>query len=177
MNLFSFILFNSNISFIFEKIFLHFKKLIMEAVIEKTTRKEQELAKENLPSINRLVKSIGKGTDTMAIQVNDSMQMTLNLPAKLFNVLQSILQLMSEGKAFSVIPSNAELTTQEAADMLNVSRPYIVKLLEKGEIPSHKVGTHRRINLEDLLAYAAKMKKLRKEALDELSRLGQQYNM
>lgn len=149
----------------------------MEAVLKRTTRKEQELAKDSLPILNKLVKSMAKGTVTIAVQINDQVRVSLNLPVKLFSVLETILELMSEGKAFSVIPSNAELTTQEAADMLNVSRPFIIKLLERGEIPCHKVGTHRRINLDDLLAYAETSKKMRKEALAELTRLGQQYNM
>lgn len=61
--------------------------------------------------------------------------------------------------------------------MLNVSRPYIVKLLKEGVIPYKEVGTHRRILLEDLVAYSKDMKQKRKEALEELARLGQQYNM
>jgi len=149
----------------------------MEALIEKTTRKEQKIALDNLPMAKRLAKSFAKRSDPVSIQVSDHGVVTLNLPAKLFGVLQEILDLMSKGKAFSLLPANAELTTQEAADLLNVSRPFIVKLIEQGTIPVKRVGTHRRIFLEDVLSYGAKMHSDREEGLKELARLGQKYNM
>lgn len=149
----------------------------MEALIERTTDREQQIARDNLPQVRRLVTSFAKRTEPVAIQVSDHDMVSLQLPAKLFGVLQTILDLMAKGKAFSLIPANAELTTQEAADMLNVSRPHVVKLLKEGVIPYKEVGTHRRILLEDLVAYSRDMKQKRKEALEELARLGQQYNM
>jgi excisionase family DNA binding protein len=60
---------------------------------------------------------------------------------------------MSQGSGVSIIPIQAELTTQEVADLLNVSRLFVIKLLESGEIPYHKVGTHRRIHFKDAIAY------------------------
>lgn len=149
----------------------------MEALIERTTDREQQIALDNLPKVRRLVTSFAKRTEPVIIQVSDHDMVSLQLPAKLFGVLQTILDLMAKGKAFSLIPANAELTTQEAADMLNVSRPHIVKLLKEGIIPYKEVGTHRRILLEDLVAYSKDMKQKRKEALEELARLGQKYNM
>jgi len=149
----------------------------MEATIERTTDRDQQIARDNLAQVKKLVASFAKRTEPVAIQVSDHDMVSLQLPAKLFGVLQTILDLMAKGKAFSLIPANAELTTQEAANMLNVSRPYIVKLLKEGVIPYKEVGTHRRILLEDLVAYSKDMKQKRKEALEELARLGQQYNM
>lgn len=149
----------------------------MEALIERTTSKEQKIAQDSLPQMRRLATSFAKRLEPVSVQVNDHDVVTLNLPAKLFSVLQDILDLMSKGKAFSLIPANAELTTQEAADLLNVSRPFIVKLLEKKVIPHKLVGTHRRILLEDVMAYAAKLKRDREEGLEDLARLGQKYNM
>ena len=84
---------------------------------------------------------------------------------------------MSKGKAFSLVPANAELTTQEAADLLNVSRPFIVKLLKENRIGYKQVGTHRRIPVEELMRYLAMMKKERKDALDDLAGLGQEYRI
>jgi excisionase family DNA binding protein len=149
----------------------------MEAIIERTSRQEQKTAIENLPKIKKLAASFAKRTEPVTIEVNDHDLVRLHLPAKLFAVLQEILDLMSKGKAFSLLPANAELTTQEAADILNVSRPFIVKLLEKGIIPFKNVGTHRRILLEDILIYATRMKSDREEGLKELARLGQKYNL
>jgi excisionase family DNA binding protein len=84
---------------------------------------------------------------------------------------------MSQGKAISLIPINAELTTQEAANMMNVSRPYLVKLLEQEVIPFHKVGTHRRIYLKDLLTYMEENDEARSKTLDELAALSQELGL
>ena len=90
------------------------------------------------------------------------------IPHSLSAVLvQAVRQLMS-GRAISIVPVTAELTTQQAADMLNVSRPFVVKLLEEGAIPFHKAGTHRRLYLQDVLAYKRKRDKETERALGRL---------
>lgn len=87
------------------------------------------------------------------------------------------LSLLAIRRDKSTVPDETKLTTQAAADFLNVSRAQLVKLLEEGVIPYKSVGRHRSILLEDLIAYSAEMKQKKKEALEELARLGQQYNM
>jgi excisionase family DNA binding protein len=84
---------------------------------------------------------------------------------------------MADGKAFSLVPEDSELTTQQAADMLNVSRPFLVKLLEAGELPFKKVGSHRRILMEDLLSYISISEANRGKALKELARQAQDLKM
>ena len=84
---------------------------------------------------------------------------------------------MVEGKAVQISPINTELSTQEAADMLGVSRPFIVKLLEQNQIPFKKVGTHRRIVLEDLQAYERKQRTIREKKLQFLARQAQDLKL
>ena len=101
----------------------------------------------------------------------------LVLPANALRLLKDILQQMAAGNGVAVIPQHAELTTQEAANLLNVSRPYLVKLLESGEIPFSKTGTHRRILFSDLMEYQKKTRQQTKESLDALVASAQDLDM
>ncbi|WP_299430890.1 helix-turn-helix domain-containing protein [uncultured Meiothermus sp.] len=92
-------------------------------------------------------------------------------------LLQEILTQTAMGRSVAVIPRGAELTTQEAADLLKVSRPFLVGLLEAGEIPHRKVGSHRRVSLSDLLAYQARAQAEQEEALRQLQQQAQKLKM
>ena len=92
-------------------------------------------------------------------------------------MLLEVLSEMSKGNAISLIPHHHEISTQEAANLLNVSRPYLVQLLEKGELPFRLIGTHRRVRLTDLMEYKANIDKQRSRALDELAALSQEANI
>ena len=99
------------------------------------------------------------------------------IPTAAFRLLVHILAEMANGHAVRLIPHHAELTTQEAAALLNVSRPYVVRLLDEGRIPSHRVGTHRRVLFKDVTAYKAEHRRARGAALDRLTALDQELGL
>lgn len=98
---------------------------------------------------------------------------TLTLPASVVGLLQRIFTEMAQGKAVDVVALNSELSTRQAAEVLNVSRPFVIKLLDSGELSHRLVGRHRRVLLEDVLAYKESMQRQSKAALKELAELSQ----
>ena len=101
----------------------------------------------------------------------------IELPAGAVELLAQVLEAMAAGEGVTLIPGSAELTTVQAADMLNVSRPFLIKLLEQGAIPHRKVGRHRRIRMEDVVAYKDAIDRERERALDRLTREAQAQDM
>ncbi|GGX67855.1 hypothetical protein GCM10007385_41330 [Tateyamaria omphalii] len=108
-------------------------------------------------------------TLSLAQEGGDVQNVTLS-PALAESLLE-VLRFVSSGRGFRMIPVGSELTTQQAADLLNVSRPFLVKLLEEGEIPYTKTGRHRRVRAEDLFAYKEKRDAMRSDALGDLARM------
>lgn len=94
---------------------------------------------------------------------------SIPLPASVFRLLQDILAMMRNGLAVQLVPFHQELTTQEAAELLNVSRPYLIKLLEQGKLPYRMVGTHRRIRFGDVMVYRGQIAAEREAALEEMA--------
>jgi excisionase family DNA binding protein len=101
----------------------------------------------------------------------------VTVPAAALSLFLRLLQEMARGHAVTLLPLQTELTTQQAADLLNVSRPYLVRLLEEGQMPYRKVGTHRRIPLHEILAYKARTDIDRRAALDELTAEAQRLGL
>jgi excisionase family DNA binding protein len=117
--------------------------------------------------------------ESLRFQVGEEKKVTqkLLLPATAVRLLLDLLTEMAAGNAITLIPVHAQLTTQQAADVLNVSRPFLVSLLEQGKIPHVKVGTHRRILFEDLMRYKKEIDRERQKALDELIRESEKLNI
>lgn len=93
---------------------------------------------------------------------------TVELPHELYDLLAEVVRQLRDGNGITVISHAAELTTVQAADMLNMSRPHLIKLIEAGDIPFHKIGTHRRLRLTDVLAYQEQTSAHRHAAMTEL---------
>ncbi len=103
--------------------------------------------------------------------------MALDLPAPAVRLLVELLREMGKGRAVALLPMEIELTTQQAADLLNVSRPFVVGLIESGVLPARMVGNQRRVPLADVLAYKSDNKARRKAALDELTELDEEFGL
>ena len=99
------------------------------------------------------------------------------MPPAAADLLMEILKQMAAGKAVSLVPFEAEVTTQQAADILNVSRPYLVGLIDKGSLPARMVGNQRRLPLADVLAYKVDNQAKLRAALDEMSALHQEMGL
>lgn len=135
------------------------------------TSEEQQLAKESKEFVETLLTN---SEHQVELGIKDQQ---VKIPASAFRFLTTVLEHMAAGRAISIISSDTEITTQRAADILNVSRPYLVKLLEKGELPFHKVGTHRRIHLKDVEEYRSRLEQQRSNALDDLIKESQELGL
>ncbi|RWR04395.1 excisionase family DNA-binding protein [Paenirhodobacter populi] len=114
----------------------------------------------------------------LTLRVTDAEQdRPLELPAGAVALLMDILEAMAAGRGITLMPENAELTTVQAAEVLNVSRPFLIKLLDEGAISHRKVGKHRRIRIEDVMAYKAAIDRERESVLDQLVSEAQEQGM
>jgi excisionase family DNA binding protein len=101
----------------------------------------------------------------------------LVLPAEVFDVLRTVVDAMAEGQAVTIVPVHQRLTTQEAAELLGISRPTLVKLLERGEIPFEQPGRHRRVRLADVIAYRDRAAVERRGALERMVAVSEDADM
>lgn len=132
-----------------------------------------KLARASAGELSRL---LGENPDVDRAQVKLDGH-DLILPRQALSLLRDMLTEMAQGNAVTVVPTHAELTTQEAANLLNVSRPHLVKLLETQVIPFTKTGTHRRIRYQSLMEYKQKRDEESRSALDELANIAQEHDM
>lgn len=138
--------------------------------IKSPSNQERGIARQSF----KRIKGIHKIPKHTALSLDG---LTVELPASAVKLIFSILSEMAEGNSLTLIPSHAHLTTQEGADMLNVSRPYFVKLLEEGKIPFEKVGTRRRVLASDVKIFMNKSLNEREKALQELLDQAQELGM
>lgn len=138
------------------------------------SRHDAELAAE---SSRRLVALLRRNAKLSLRAMTGKQEERIEIPLSAFRLLTDILTEMAKGNAVTFIPVHAELTTQQAADFLNVSRPYLIDLLEKGTIPFHKVGTHRRILFKNLVEFKTQIDKKRLEALEALAQADQELGL
>lgn len=141
------------------------------------SRDDEELAIASSRSIARIVSSKSDSPLSLRVSTEGGDETVVFVPAAAFKLLGDILNEMAKGNAVTLIPVHAELTTQQAAELLGVSRPFIVEQLEKGSIPFRKVGTHRRVLFRDLMEYKRSMDRKRIESLDELAAEAQKLGL
>ena len=135
---------------------------------------EAALARSSGQSLARLIRK----NRPLKLKVTDADQeQPIELPPGAVLLLMDILEAMAAGRGVTLIPENAELTTVQAADVLNVSRPFLIKLLEEKALPCRKVGAHRRIRMEDVMAYKARNYADREAVLDQLVAEAQEHDM
>jgi excisionase family DNA binding protein len=143
----------------------------------------ESLSPEERSSLRKQLQQILSGADEegqigpVTLRVEGESEATVSLPSAAVGPLLDLLSDLAEGRAVSVADADEELTTREAADLLNVSRPHLTRLLKEGEIPSHKVGSHFRVYRRDVLAYKAERQERSEEAMQELTRLSQELGL
>lgn len=137
--------------------------------------REMELARTS----GQRLASVAATDHPLTVRVRDkSHEQTIELPSGAVQLLLRLLEDMASGRAVTIMARGAELTTQQAADVLNVSRPFLVtQLLETRKIPYRKVGTHRRVRLDDVLRYKEQIDKDRRQVLDELTAQAQELGL
>ena len=154
--------------------------------LRQPTESESRMALESSRRVGPLVAGLdqtgaddsGHGGAEVVVQVKGHRTSeSLTIPLSALTLLRVILEEMAKGNAITLTPVHAELTTQEGADLLHVSRPFLIKLLESGEIPHRTVGRHRRVRFDDLMAYKKRTDAARAKVLDELTAQAQELNM
>jgi excisionase family DNA binding protein len=141
------------------------------------SRDDEELAMASSRSIAKIVSNESDSPLVLRVSTHGGEETVVSVPATAFKLLGLILNEMAKGNAIALFPVHAELTTQQAAELLGVSRPFIVEQLEKGNIPYRKVGTHRRVLFQDLMEYKRSMDHKRLESLDELAAEAQRLDL
>ena len=145
----------------------------MSATLKKPTAKEQHTAKQSLATL-RQITAESRPEANLIFEVEGK---SFAVPTKAVKLLEKVLDEMADGRTVEIATSAHELTTQEAAELLKVSRPHLVKLLEMGKIPHKKVGSHRRVKRTDVLKYESDLKEIRRKGLEFLAKEAQEMGL
>jgi excisionase family DNA binding protein len=140
------------------------------------TEADIEISIESVRILASLANSHSQ-TQKITIESESGKEKSLLIPSVAYELLIDILSQISQGNAVTLVPVRAELSTQQAANLLNVSRPYLIKLLELKEIPYRKIGKHRRILAQDLYQYKAEIDAKRSQSLEELTALSEELDL
>ena len=133
--------------------------------ISKPSKDEQKVAMESYDALATVIEQLK--TDNPEVEIEETNE-KIKIPISALKILGDVVKAMSQGKPISIVPIATEVTTQSAAEILGCSRPHLVKLLESGEIAFTKVGKHRRIRFEDVIAYKKKMKAAQKQHIIDI---------
>ena len=149
--------------------------MLAALILPETTPTEADalLAEASGLHLSRIVKR----DQPLRLTTADGDREVVEIPAAAAALLVRLLAEMADGNAVTLVPIHAELTTQRVADLLGVSRPFVVKEIEEGRLPARKVGTHRRVLFRDLMAYRKQMDARRQKALDDLAALDQELGL
>ena len=140
-------------------------------------RGDSDLARQAGRRLRSLLTQGRSERQTLEIQLKAKSGPIITIPVSAARVLVDVLEQMAQGRKVAALPMHSELTTQAAADLLQVSRPFLISQLETGLIPFHTVGSHRRILLDDALAYKKQMNRRRLKTLSKLSALDQKLGL
>lgn len=149
----------------------------MTATQDIPTAEVVQEAKEALRQLAGLA-APGRATAQVRVRANGiALEQAVTVPQQAFELFLEVLGQMANGNAMTILPVHAELTTQQAADLLNVSRPFLIGLLEAGAIPHRRVGTHRRVLAADVLSFKRRNEAERRHVLDALAADAQQQGL
>ncbi len=140
-------------------------------------QKSVTAGKDEQPALDALDALLSALTKHAEPAFLDVLGKEIALPESVVELLRQGVHQLAHSQAVTLVPAFRDLTTQQAADILNMSRPYLINLLERGEIPFTRTGAHRRIHLDDVMRYKAKRDTARRQALDELTRLNQEMGL
>jgi excisionase family DNA binding protein len=148
-----------------------------KAQIEPTVPSEGDV--EHAREVRRALERLDVDRGALRVQIAGAghKATTIDLPPVVTRLLMNILKETAAGHAITLVPLEAEITTQQAAELLNVSRPFVVGLIDKGALPARMVGNHRRLPLKDVLAYKADNRAKRRQSLRELAALDQELGL